>query len=463
MILSVLLSIAAALVGDDPRDAVAKLVSPRSAERAVAQRTLETLGDAAYPALGEAAESSDLELRHKAAQMLDAIDGRRLARPTLVPLNVTNRPLAEAVQAVAKSADVTILVEPDGDPRTRSKTITLTSDSPVPLWEALDRLGRAGGLRIEPAINPAIRQRQMFAVNGMPPRRRMMAGHEIVLRFGDGTLPSAPASDSGAVRVTVSSIVLNRNRNFVRTAENFAVPEATTAFSIGFQVRAEPRLTIASLDDARLIEARDDRGQSLLPGPETAAGSPVAKMGMGQGMEIVARNQPLVFPLKYPEEPGRTMARLRGSVRALVIGRRGDPLSIPLGDAAGKTFSSGSSTVLVHAVRTAPDGRETTVEFTLDTMGGGIGAQPIFNPLDPRLGLRPPPAAKGQIEFFDADGRLCQQVDLATVGMGFGSGGRTTVMVQPPRGTGPPTLARYHAATWTTIEVTFDFRDVPMP
>ena len=460
MVYSLLLALLAMIAPDDAREAVAKLISPRSAEREAAQQTLEALGDAAYPALAAAADSSDLELRQKVASLLDAIEGRRLARPTMVALNFVDRPLSQVAQAISRSAGVTILVEPEGDARARTKTITLKAESPVPLWDAVDRLASAGGLRLEAGTNLAFRQQQMFAMNRMPQRRRVMAGNELVLRFDDGENPTAPAFDAGALRVTIGSLVLNRSRTFVRTPESAGQPEATAVFMVGLQVRAEPRLTIAAVDDPRLIEARDERGQSLLAGPAAAAGPPNPRPG--RGFEPFPRNQPIMFVLKLPDQPGQKIARLRGSFRALVVGRRGEPLTIPLEGAEGKTFSAASSSVLVHTVRTAPDGRETTIEFTLDPLGGGTG-QPIFNPLDPRSGLRPPPVARGQVEFFDAKGQLCHTVDLATVGMGFGSGGRTTIMIQPPPGTGPPTSARYYAATWAAVDVNFDFRDVPMP
>lgn len=461
MVYAILCFVLATITPDDARDAVGKLVSPRSAERESAQQTLEALGDAAYPALAAAADSSDLELRRRAATLLDAIEGRRLARPTMVTLNLVDRPVSQVAQAISQSAGVTIVVEPEGDARARTKTITLKSDSPVTLWEAVDRLANAGGLRLEPGTNPAFRQQPMIAMNRMPQRRRMISGNEFILRFDDGDTPTAPTSDSGALRVSIASLVLNRNRTFVRTPESAGQPETTSVFTIGLQVRAEPRVTITAIDDPRLIEARDDRGQSLLAGPAAAAGPSTPRPG--RGFEPVPRNQPIVFALKLPDEPGQKIARLRGSLRVLVVGRRGEPITIPLEGAEGKTFAAGSSSMLVHTVRVAPDGRETTVEFMLDPTGGGAGSQPTFNPLDPRSGLRPPPAARGQVEFFDAKGQLCQTVDLATVVMGYGAGGRTTLVVQPPPGTGPPTLARYYAATWATVDVAFDFRDVPMP
>src|SRR4029079_1538376 len=135
---------------------------------------------------------------------------------------------------------------------------------------------------------------------------------------------------------------------------------------------------------------------------------------------------------------------------------------IPLEGSVGKTFAAGSVSVVVQGVRPGNDGREVGVDLGCDRGGPG-GAAPMYNPVDPRAGLRSPPAAWGQVEFYDAQGRLCQAVDLANSGLGMGMANPLRLQIQPPEGVGPPTEARYFPATWATVEVPFLFRDVPMP
>jgi len=448
----------AALLGslapDDAREAVAKLVSPRSAERDAAERAIEAMGDLALPALAEASDSPNLELRHRAAAITDALDGRRLARPTMVKLDYASRPPSEVASGIGREAGVTILIANDAPPRPREGLITLRADAPVTLWEAIERLSKASTLRLDPPLPPGFPQRAML--NNPGRRRRGPTMHDWILRPDDGS-PAAPTSDSGAFRVSIVSLILNRNRSFVRTPDPGGTPPSSSYFQVGLSVRAEPRLAIASLEPPVVTEARDDQGRSLLPSAAPpSSGPPLARVPFGEA----PGSMPVSISLALPDEPGLAIASLKGTVRALVVGRRNESVAIPLGAAAGKTFSIGSDSLTIHAVRPAPDGRDITLEFTLDNAGGNAALQPMMNPQDPRGGLRAPPMAKGQIEFYDARGRLCQRVDLGSMAMSFG---RQTITVQPAEGTGPPTEARYFGAAWAAIDIPFQFRDVPMP
>src|SRR4051794_21147171 len=86
--------------GPDPSELVDRLGSNRPADRAEASAALEKLGDAAVPALRAARfGSTDLVLRARAAAVLDAIEGRRLTRATMVRLDFEDRPVPEVLEA----------------------------------------------------------------------------------------------------------------------------------------------------------------------------------------------------------------------------------------------------------------------------------------------------------------------------------------------------------------------------
>ena len=97
----VLAALVASGPADDVRALAAGLSAPRRAERERAARRLEALGEAARPALLEAAGSNDLELRGRAAAVLDAIEGQALGRPTPVTLDFRDVPLGDVVEAVS--------------------------------------------------------------------------------------------------------------------------------------------------------------------------------------------------------------------------------------------------------------------------------------------------------------------------------------------------------------------------
>src|SRR3954451_3106891 len=120
-----------------PGALIDRLASPHSAERSAAAEALERMGAEAVPALRVARQSPDLELRARAAALLDAIEGRSLALPTLVTLDFRDRPIVEVVAAIAERSKIPMVLEPQGDDRWTSQRISLEGPAPLPFWEAL--------------------------------------------------------------------------------------------------------------------------------------------------------------------------------------------------------------------------------------------------------------------------------------------------------------------------------------
>ena len=450
---------------------VGRLVAPRAAERAEAERALLRLGDDVLPALAKAAGTADLELRAKVAALRDAIEAARLTRPTLVALDLIDVSPRQAASAIGEKAGVVILIEPEGGgpmarppgDRPATRPFSLREPGPIPLWAALDRWAEQSGLRLDPAMNSAIMQR-------MPPiadargRRRVLTGRELVYRRKDDS-PEAPASDFGPLRTTIVGLRLDRKRDFSRNVDAPNLPEASATFTVTLSTRAEPKLSLVAADEARLDEAIDDRGQSLLS-PIQAPPPPANPYLLNPSAREQGGTAPIVLALRPPEDPGVTIARLSGTYRAMVVGRTGESVAIPLAASIGKTFAVGTSSLTIHKFAPLPGGRDALFEYTA-TDGPAPGQAPqYFNPNDPRAGLRPPPEARGQVEFLDAQGRTCHWLNLGAPrdGMnGFNPSGRMTVSVSPSGEAGPAVEARYHAATWSRIAVPFRFLDVPMP
>src|SRR3954451_13005245 len=169
-----------------PGALIDRLVSPHSAERTAAAEALERMGAEAVPALREARLSPDLGLRARAAALLDAIEGRELALPTLVTLDFRDRPIGEVVAAVAERGKVSLALEPAGDNRWTTRRISLATTGPLPFWEAVDRLCQAGRLRLASPDESGFRIVNRFGVvGGQQPRMR--SGQELVLVPDDGS------------------------------------------------------------------------------------------------------------------------------------------------------------------------------------------------------------------------------------------------------------------------------------
>src|SRR4051812_6127992 len=125
---------------------IAKLGSPRYAEREAASRALDGLGEAALEPLRAAFKSEDAEVRHRAALLADGIEQRlanaRLLAPGFVTLDFTATPLPEAVAALKRQTGLDIQVS-DAVGR---RAVTVVS-KPLPAWEALELFCRRADLR----------------------------------------------------------------------------------------------------------------------------------------------------------------------------------------------------------------------------------------------------------------------------------------------------------------------------
>lgn len=439
----------------DARTLVARLSSERKAERDASSSALEALGEKAVPPLLEAADSSDLVLRARAAALLDRIEGRILTRASVVKLDLANATPLEAVAQVAKQTTYTITLEPDTSPKWRVPSLNIHQE--LTFWEAIDQISRASEARLQPSVGPWNRRAPNLPGDGRP--RRTPNVPDLVLREDSSPLP--PISDAGAFRTTLLALSLNRSRNFHRTPIATAAPEAIDSFTAQVQLRAEPRLTVSALEAVRLIEAVDDRGNSLITSDLPAT---VTRSSRGfAGSEDASRNAPFVLSMRYPDDPGERIVRLRGSVRAVVSGGLGTQVIINLA-AIGKPVTAAETRLTIHEVRPIPNAKGCIIQVEIDSPEIANPPQTGNGLPDPRnLPPRPAPSSKGRLDFYDANDRLCQHFDLGQMGLPATGSSRTALTVQPPEGVGPPATARYIAVSWTSIEIPFEFRDLPMP
>jgi hypothetical protein len=451
-------------VEPDPAALVGRLASFHPGERAAAVEALEKLGADALPALRAVRlGSTDLVLRARAAAILDAIEAQRLTHATMVRLNVHDRPLPEVLARLGESTGMKLVLGFDPDPNRRIPSITLDAPEPVPFWVAVDRLCQQGGLRLAPpGMNGGFAGMMLPALPGQPPRRPL-DGTELVLLYKDTTNGggSAPTSDFGPFRFRLISLHLVRDRSFLRFPQPGVLPRppGTEAerFEAQLEVWSEPRLTMIQVGEVSALEARDDQGESLQPGP--VAPAPMRRP-FPTFNGFAGRSGSLSIRLKYPESPGKTISRLAGHVQVTVAARKPDPLVVSLADDLGRPFRDDDVTLVVHEARTEPNTKATIVELTMTGDGPGR-ADRLGSNVDNRLGLGTPTAALNQVEFLDAQGRVCQAhqngMSVATEGV------RRIFRINAVDGVGPPVQVRYHGMVWATLDVPFAFHDLPMP
>ena len=111
--LSVLLVLTSALAVDiSTAELIAMLGSADRVVREEAARTLEERGDLALSALRTARDLAKTpEARKQLADLIARVEARSLDRPTMVALDFDDRPLGEAVEALAKRSGFALALD----------------------------------------------------------------------------------------------------------------------------------------------------------------------------------------------------------------------------------------------------------------------------------------------------------------------------------------------------------------
>ncbi|MGC8644356.1 MAG: hypothetical protein ACP5XB_31220 [Isosphaeraceae bacterium] len=438
----------------DPSALVEQLGAPRYADREAAARQLEQFGRAAVSALQTARDSRDMEIRTRAVALLHKIEGSLLTQPTLVSLDFQDAVLEDVVETLSKRSGMNFTFFPQNSPRWKSDRISLQEAAPLPFWKAVDRLCLVTGLQYDLEL-------RVFAARGEP-----------TLTLTDrGPRPVYPVSDYGPFRVNLVSLESQRNVGFAVQTQPFPAragaprvvpgefpfpqprPVTSVQCSVQLQVVAEPRLGLNQTGALRILEARDERGNSLVP--ENMA-APIMMRSSGYLGGTCSSVLHLRAPLTRPEDPGRTIKVLRGVIPLRVVSRQADPLVVPLAHAAGKSFDKGDLHLAIHEVRNDPNRRQRQIELSIhEDHGDGIPGTDDTEPMLPgqRLDMH-----QQNIEVIDSRGQplpwFQTSVDLQS--------SRLTLTLAGLAGPDLKEL-RYYRLTETTVEVPFTFHDLLMP
>jgi len=437
----------------DPVALVAQLGSGRYAQRESAASALERLGRQALPALQSARDVKDPEIRSRASALITRIEGGLLTKPTMVTLDYQDQPLAEIVKSIGDQSGVKMAIFPEQIASLQQKRLTLQESAPIPFWKAVDRLCDAAQLQYN------------FGMHGIPNSRE-----PVFALVAGASRPPGPMCDSGPFRVNLVGLHYQRDVSFIPSGQaGFAnrvalgqnpplVPRpghmVNEQFYAQIQVAAEPRLSISQSGQLKLTEAIDNRGQSLLI---PTSGGPLVQRYAGYFGVTAGSSLHLQAPLRRPDQPGRSIHRLRGTLPVIVATRKGDPLVVPLSGSAGKTFHNDEVSLGVLDVRLNPNTSQTSIELSVranhesgsdaDLLATGIAT----------IGIRRHDANQQQIEVLDAQGR---QINWYPSNISEGS--RMTLTLTPHE-QGPPVEIRYYAMVKAATDVSFEFNDVPLP
>jgi hypothetical protein len=373
----------------------------------------------------------------------------RLLRPTLVKLDYMDQPVADVVRSLAERTGFPLALFPD-EPAAgwRKKRISLTAPEPVPFWEAIDRLEPTAGLILD----------------------ELHGARELRLWSDRGTLGPVSVSYDRVFRCRVASV--NDERELMYGDAGFQVhssfrrpPGGREAggqgsnweqFFVQIEVMSEPR-PITSLEPAgppRLIEAVDDRGQSLIPEPDPKAFEyPKRYYDRNWYAHFVAN-----LYLKTPDPASRSIRRLKGAIPLVLWGSRTQVLTVPLDDSEGRTFKG--SGVTLKILKRTTDVPSPSLELELrnhEPAPPEDKRNPLFDTY-PGIVVR---RSDEQFELLDAGGRRLAFDYRSTEFNPTVT--RATIRLKPGQPGGPPERLRFHGLVRVETEVRFEFKDIPLP
>ena len=323
----------------DPAALVSRLGAGRFAEREAASLALERLGRAAMPALQSARRgASDAEIREPRSGILHKIEGSLLTQATRVRLDFEQAPLTDVVRSLGQQAGFKVVLSPENFPKWRRATVTLRRAEPVPFWTAIDLL-----------CDAAMLQRHPGATAFPGPR-------EPTFTLTDGTSRVVtPNSDYGPFRVSLLGVHYQRDVNYAvpgvgalapqrlgqrparlpNAARDRINPVTSEQFTAKLSIAAEPRLCVSQNGALRMIEADDDRGNSLI---NDAAGPPVVHRFAGYFGATSGSVVQLQVQLHRPAMPGKTIRKFRGSVPLSISSRALHPPDRPARPGGGQAI-----------------------------------------------------------------------------------------------------------------------------
>ena len=394
-----------------------------------------------------------------ASGLIQKIEGALLTQPTRVRLDFDGMPLTDVVRSISVQAGFKVALFPENLPRWRSTRVTLHTAEPVDFWRAVDQLREVAGLQYNPGMSGYAGQR------------------EPTFSQADGTIRAhAPISDHGPFRVSLLGLHYQRDVNYdgtgavpkrpvphdikppvgVGTAGFLAQlnPVANVQFSARLLVAAEPRLSLYQNGPLQLIEAVDNRGNSLIPiasdGPAYSRFAGYFGMANGRVMQLQAQ-------LHRPESAGESIKMLRGTIPVTISSRKPDPLVVSLTNGIGKTVENSEVQLTVHDMRTLPNNHNSLVELSVrpNDLAASVGRGDVdgFSAVLERPSSTP----------ANRSGRYAGQlIPWFPSGADNETARVTLTLTNLPQTTQPKEL-RYYTLTRAIVSLPFEFKGLVMP
>jgi hypothetical protein len=406
-----------------PADLVALLNSSDRIEREEAARTLEELGAEALPALRSVSPAAPEQVRARALSVARIIEGRLIDRPSMVPVDFDGQTLDEAVRALAARSGFTLKLEVGSDAALPLRSIRVRSSAPIPFWEALDLIGKAGQIRHDPGF-------KVWDANPSP-----------VLHLVAGTPPTSTMY-RGPFRIHLLS--LHRRRDVNLSLERGRTPVSSNSLYAEVQAIVEPNRFV-EMNGAPRVEAVDDRGRTLPPPSIDSLQPPQSSNGWNVPGAIGLLQWRL--PLGSPAEDASSLRSLSGTLPIMISSRRPDPLLIRLDEAPGQPHRFEDMTLKFQDIQNTQGQFQMELVIKPDQARG------------PARSGRNSDALRQQLVFEDREDHPLTWLMLNEI-IGPGGEKKVRVMLSGPQ---PPVRLRYFGLVRIPVEIPFEFTNILLP
>ncbi len=314
-------------------DLIQRLGSADFKARDAASKALEAQGVAVLPALRKAKDHPDPETRRRLEELIPMLEAVATLAPKRVTLDLVDRPLKDAVQEVVKQTGYKIAF-PDGQFNPRGEKLVYTFQmKDATFWEVLDKICEASGLYLQPGY-------------GEEPFR---------LYFQE--MHSPFVHHNGPFRLVADGFQYNRGIRFgqVPRVQGQAAGQSSESMYFSFNIMTEPKLPILGLGEVKLLEARDELGNSMVL---TRNGAGNFEFGgrryyrYGGGYRQYQHNAQAY--LTWPVKAARQVRLLKGVVPVTVLAEQRPAIVIDkVLTAKGKKFKAGTIEIDIEDVKPA--------------------------------------------------------------------------------------------------------------
>jgi hypothetical protein len=410
------------------------------ATRERAEKKIVAMGMAALPILRKAAVHADPEVRRRAWRLLPGLEHAALVMPKRYTFNVVDQPISGVLEAMKKATGYkiennagTIMwpAGPDGKVPPGERKFTYRFKNAT-YWEIMDRL----------TLDTRLQVQQNW-------------GDDIIRLYHGGTTPAYSGYD-GAFRYTANNFQMYRNVDLSRPADSVPGGGRSESLTLSLTLWAEPRMPFLGVETPRLEVARDDRKGSMIPITtlsEYGDGNPWGGRFISRRYYGGGYKQPTIqvsVNLAAPSVGARRLALVKGVVPvSLLIDQKPIVVSDDIEKAKGTKKEVEGVEFHIQDYKALPN-NQCQVQFTVNNKAAP-GDYTFMNTIYQRL------------ELFDGAGVKYQNYGSSWGGGPAGVMNLTLTFGHFGGKIGSPKKFVYHHWVTKTHEISFEFKDLPLP